>query len=84
MEQSIPWLLIIQHPMIILGVVLFAISVLLAATGKFSKRDPALIYTFIASIVIIVMGFVSSFTNMRMAQMAHPTVFEQGQTPPAK
>ncbi len=77
MEQPIPWSLVLQHPMIILGSVLFVIAVLLASTGKFSKRDPALIYTFIASIVIVIMGFVSSFTNLRMARATQPAVFEQ-------
>ena len=83
MEQPIPWSLVLQHPMIILGSVLFVIAVLLASTGKFSKRDPALIYTFVASVVIIIMGFVSSFTNMRMAQATQPAVFGQPANPAA-
>ncbi len=81
MEQPIPWLLLIQHPMIILGSVLLLVAIFLASSGRFGKKDPALIYTFIAAIAIILMGFISSLTNMRMAKMTQPAAFEQAVNP---
>jgi hypothetical protein len=67
---------ILSHPLVWLGSGLFMVASLLAISGKFSKRDIALLYTFMASVLIILTGVASAVTRMQqdklMAQQPVP------------
>ncbi len=57
-----------KNPILLIGVGILALISYIASTGRISKKDPAMIYTFVASIVIIIMGIFSSYNHIKMAE----------------
>lgn len=57
-----------KNPILLIGVGILALISYIAASGRISKKDPAMIYTFGASIVIIIMGVFSSYNHIKMAK----------------
>lgn len=69
---------ILSHPLVWFGCGLFMVASLLVLSGKFSKRDPALLYTFVASVLIVLMGVASAMTRMQQDKLeAQPPAAEQ-------
>lgn len=60
---------ILSHPLVWFGCGLFMVASLLALSGKFSKRDPALLYTFVAAVLIVLMGMASAMTRMQQDKL---------------
>lgn len=70
------WTYIMSHPLVWLGCGLFMLASLIALSGRLHKRDNALIYTFVVSVLIVLMGVASAMSRMQqdklLAQQSAP------------
>lgn len=73
MQSINPIMFFLQNPLVLLGGGLFVLTSLIASSGRLSKKDPALIYTFIASLAIFGFGLFSSYNHLKMAQQLPAT-----------
>ncbi len=85
MQNINPLMFFLQNPLVLLGGGLFVLTSLIASSGRLSKKDPAMIYTFIASLAILGFGVFSSYQKLQMAQQLvnHPEL-QQPATQPIK
>ncbi|OQX08267.1 MAG: hypothetical protein BWK73_25905 [Thiothrix lacustris] len=60
---------IMSHPLVWLGCALFMVASLVALSGRLSKRDSALIYTFVVSVLIVLMGVASAMSRMQQDKL---------------
>jgi hypothetical protein len=60
---------IMSHPLVWLGCGLFMIASLVALSGRVNKRDSALLYTFVISVLIVLMGVASAMSRMQQDKM---------------
>ena len=85
MQNINPLMFFLQNPLVLLGGGLFVLTSLIASSGRLSKKDPAMLYTFIASLAILGFGVFSSYQKLQMVQQLtnHPEL-QQPATQPIK
>lgn len=78
MENAVPWIEYLKHPLVLFGFALLVLASLLklfhsdklGAKGAERTMDKGLLYTFAAAVLIIVLGLLSSMVQQQASSVA--------------